>query len=54
MFTASARIFTIISLRQHASRMQDEMVNSQDAADRDVESNVFVSHEWEWVGFLSF
>ena len=34
--------------------MQDEMVNSQDAADRDVESNVFVSYAWYWVGFLDF
>ena len=51
MFTASARIFTIISLRQHASRMQDELVNSQDATDKDVESNVFFLMRGSGVGF---
>ena len=35
--------YATFPLPRHASS-QDEMVNSQDAADRDVESNVFVSH----------
>ena len=54
MSTAFVRIFTIISLRQHASRRQDEMVNCQDAADRDVESNALFFMRGSELGFLAF